>query len=93
LVPKESTSPWCSGPSPDRPAAGSDVDLLIVGSIGLREVVRRLTPAQDVLAREINPVVWTRKELERRRKEKDAFLKRVLTGPTILVTGEAPGGE
>jgi predicted nucleotidyltransferase len=77
----------------DRPATGSDVDLLIVGSIGLREAVRRLTPAQDVLAREINPVMWTRKELERRRKEKDPFLKRVLTGPTIPVTGEAPDGE
>ena len=71
--------------------AGSDVDIVVVGSLGLREAVRRLGPAHDVLAREINPNVWTRLEFDRRRSENDPFLSRVLAAPTIAVIGEVPG--
>jgi predicted nucleotidyltransferase len=72
------------------PRAGSDVDLLIVGTIGLREAVRRLAPVRDILDRVINPVVWTRAEFDRRRQRDDAFLTRVLEGPLIPVVGEVP---
>jgi DNA-binding transcriptional ArsR family regulator len=72
------------------PKAGSDVDLLVVGSIGLREAVRRLRPAQDTLGREIVPLVWTRAEFERRRRAGDAFLSRILAGPIIPVAGSIP---
>ena len=75
------------------PRAGSDIDLLVVGSVGLREVVRRLTAAQDVLGREISPNVWTRREFERRRQQNDPFLSRVLSGPTIPVVGAVAVGE
>jgi DNA-binding transcriptional ArsR family regulator len=75
------------------PRAGSDVDLLVVGSIGLREAVRRLRPAQDTLGREIVPLVWTRAEFDRRRRQRDPFLARVLAGPTIRVTGSIPAEE
>ena len=71
----------------DRPSAGSDVDLLIVGSIGLREAVRRLGTAQETLGREVSPVVWTRPELERRRDEGDPFLRRMAKGPIIPIVG------
>lgn len=70
--------------------ASSDVDLLVVGSVGLREAARRLRPAHDTLGREINVVVWTVEEFERRRREADPFLTRVLAGPRIEVIGE-PG--
>ena len=73
-----------------RDAAGSDVDLLIVGPIGLREAVARLRPAQDHLGREINPIVWSRAEVERRREAGDPLLRRVLEGPLILVHGDVP---
>lgn len=70
------------------PKPESDVDLLVVGRLGLREAVRRLAPAQDTLGREINPVVWTREELERRRSRRDPFASRVLNGPRLMVIGE-----
>ena len=70
--------------------AGSDVDLLVVGDLGLREVTRRLRPAHDTLGREINPVVWTRAEFDRRRSQRDAFLHRVLSEPVIPVFGQIP---
>lgn len=73
-----------------QPRAGSDVDLLVVGSLGLREAVRRLKPAHDALGREINPSVWTGREFDRRRREHDAFLARVLDAPTIAVIGDLP---
>ena len=71
--------------------AGSDVDLLVVGSLGLREAVRRISRVQDAVGREINPVVWTRAEYERRRAAKDAFLARVMAGPRLPVVGEPDG--
>ena len=72
----------------------SDIDLLVVGSLGLRETVRRLYPAQDQLEREINPVVWTRKEFHRRLTGSDHFLANVLRGPRLMVIGSVvPGAE
>ncbi len=71
--------------------SGSNVDLLVVGSAGLRQVVRRLSPVQETLGREVNPVVWTRVEFERRRSAKDAFLSRVMAGPRLPVVGDADG--
>ncbi|MBI4520878.1 MAG: toxin-antitoxin system toxin subunit [Gemmatimonadetes bacterium] len=73
------------------PRAGSDVDVLIVGSLGLREAVRRLRAAQDVLGREITPNVWTRPEFDRRHKEADPFLLRILESPLLPVSGAIPG--
>ena len=71
--------------------AGSDVDLLVVGSAGLREVVRRVARVQEQVGREVNPVVWTRAEFARRRSAKDAFLARVMAGPRLRVVGDADG--
>jgi predicted nucleotidyltransferase len=73
--------------------AASDVDLLIVGELGLREAVRRLAPAHDRLGREINPVVWSRAEYDRRRAQGDHFLATVLAGPRAVVAGELGDAE
>ncbi len=73
------------------PKAGSDIDMLIVGSLGLREAVRRLQPAQDALGREINPNVWTRSEYDRRARKNDPFLSRVLAGPTVAPRSQVLG--
>lgn len=70
--------------------AGSDIDVLVVGSLGLREAVRRLSAAHDVLGREINPSVWTRSEFDRRRDEGNPFLNRVLDGATVPIVGAPP---
>ncbi len=66
----------------------SDVDVLIVGDLGLREAVRRLAAAQERLGREINPVVWTREEFERRQKSGDHFLSRIVAGSRLIIMGE-----
>jgi predicted nucleotidyltransferase len=75
----------------DRPKAASDVDVLVVGTVGLREAVRRLRVAQDTLGREIVPTVWTRQEFDHRRQSRDAFLATVLREPRLEVVGNIPG--
>ena len=40
----------------------SDVDLMVIGSCGLRAVVEAVHPAQDKIGREINPTVYSKTE-------------------------------
>ena len=70
--------------------AGSDVDLLVVGTEGLRGIVGRLRKAQASIPREITPVVWTPDEYAGRRKRGDQFLLRVLSEPRLMVIGADP---
>lgn len=65
--------------------AGSDIDILVVGDIGLRETVRRLAGVHDRLGREVNPVVWTPEEYQQRLDEGDHFLTELLRSPRIMI--------
>ena len=68
--------------------ADSDIDLLVVGDVGLRQVSSRLRGSHERLGREINPVVWTVKEFRERIDRKDPFLTRVLANPRLMVVGD-----
>ena len=69
--------------------ATSDIDLYIVGKAGFGEVVKALHPAQDLLRREINPVIHTPAEVKRLARTKGAFLRDILAKPTLLIRGSA----
>lgn len=45
---------------------GSDVDLLLVGDLGFAEVVKAVHAAQERIGREINPVVMSPEEFQRK---------------------------
>ncbi len=66
----------------------SDVDLLVIGDIGLRAVANLLSGVAEQIGREINPHVLRRAELLKRKGEKDAFLMRVLAAPKLFVLGD-----
>ena len=68
-------------------AAGSDVDLLVIGDVGFTEVARAIYSAQEVLGREINPKVYSKEEWNQMLKNKDAFIKEVLKKPKLFITG------
>lgn len=68
--------------------ASSDVDLLIIGDVGFADVVKALHPAQAVLSREINPVIYSSAEIQKRIKSKDRFIQQILKQDTIPVLGE-----
>lgn len=69
-----------------RETGASDVDLLIVGEAGFAEVVQLLYPAQETLAREVNPKVFTATEFSTKAKT-EPFLRDVLSKPKIFLIG------
>jgi predicted nucleotidyltransferase len=68
--------------------AESDIDLMVVGKAGLREIVGRLSGVTEVLGREIAPHTFSRQELFKRKKARDPFVTRVLTAPKMFVLGD-----
>jgi len=67
--------------------ASSDIDLIIIGTARLFDVVSALVPAQEKLRREINPVVFPAAETRRKLQAEDPFLAGVATGPKLFVIG------
>ena len=67
--------------------AGSDVDLLVVGSASFAQVVEATYAAQAPLGRDINPKVMTPTEWATKRAEGHPFVQELLAKPRILLTG------
>ena len=69
--------------------AHSDVDLMVVGRAGLRELSDRLgSDVVGIVGREVNPVAFTPEEFALRRKNDDHFLTTVLKAPKLFVIGD-----
>ncbi|HEV8131524.1 MAG TPA: nucleotidyltransferase domain-containing protein [Acidobacteriota bacterium] len=67
--------------------AGSDVDLMVIGTISLRQLGKLLSGVATKLGREVNPHVLTPEEFVKRRKARDHFITTVLSQPRLFVTG------
>lgn len=68
-----------------RQTAGSDLDICVLGEVSLLEVVKALSPVQETLQREINPVVMTPQKFSDQSRKKDRFVTRVLSEPILFV--------
>ena len=68
-----------------RANVGSDVDAMLVGNVGFRQIVELLHPTQAQLGREVNPKVMTPAEFTA--QASSAFLHEVLTQPKIFLIG------
>lgn len=67
--------------------AGSDVDLMVVArALTLEKLFARLAPAEEALARKINPTLYTPEEF-RKRVRNNPFVQKVISGPTIPLIG------
>lgn len=66
---------------------GSDVDLMVIGEQAFAEVVKALYPAQEILQREINPVIYNRQEAIQRIESGDLFIRELLAKPKLWVIG------
>lgn len=69
--------------------AHSDVDLMVVGSIGFGDVVLSIQPTQEALGREINPTVLSREEFDKRRTQMDSFVTAIWREPKLWLLGNA----
>lgn len=65
----------------------SDVDLLAVGDATLGDLVPLLRAAERRLGREINPSVYPVAEFRAKLKRGAPFLRRIVAGPKLFVTG------
>lgn len=67
--------------------AYSDVDVLIVGALDFASVVRALHPCQELLGREVNPVVYNSVELKQKIAEGDGFMRELMDQPRLFIQG------
>lgn len=67
--------------------AGSDVDLMVIGEVGLRTLSSWLSGISAEIGREINPHVMNVKEFRKRRSSGEHFLNRVLESPKLFIIG------
>jgi predicted nucleotidyltransferase len=65
----------------------SDIDLMIVGSVGLSELVPMLRRAERTLGRPLNPTVFSSREFARKVRGEDHFLSTVLHDAKLFVKG------
>jgi predicted nucleotidyltransferase len=66
----------------------SDIDLMVVGKISFGDVVSLLSPVEEKLGREVNPVVYPVAEFKRKLKEDHHFVKTVLEDEKVFVIGD-----
>lgn len=67
--------------------AESDIDLLLVGDLKLREAAALLGPVSREFGRELNPVIYPPAEFKSRAQEGHHFITEVLKGDKIFLVG------
>jgi predicted nucleotidyltransferase len=68
--------------------ATSDIDLMVVSeSLTYAEIFVALEKLSAKFGRKINPTVYTREEMAKRRREGQAFVTRVLRQPKVWIIG------
>lgn len=67
--------------------AESDIDLMVIGDVSLRELTPGLRQAESELGRQINAVVYSQEEWEDRIRQKNPFVTEVASGKTIPIFG------
>ena len=72
----------------NRARAASDVDLMVIGAVGLRSLSNWLAGASDQIGREINPHTMSVEEFRRRKQKEDHFLSHVLESPKLFIVGK-----
>jgi predicted nucleotidyltransferase len=67
----------------------SDVDLIVIGDVTMKDVLARSGKAEAILHREINPMLFTLNEFRAKMRGKDHFLTAVVTGEKNFLIGDA----
>lgn len=66
----------------------SDVDLMVIGSVGLADLTPALRKAETRLGRDVNATSYSMREFRSKAAAKDHFLSEVLRGPKQFVKGD-----
>lgn len=68
--------------------AGSDVDLMVLGTASFADLARVLAAAQSELSREVNSTLMTRREFADKLAARDGFACSVMKGEKLWLKGE-----
>ena len=68
--------------------AGSDIDLMVIGAVGLRKLASRLADGTAKLGREINPHVMTLEEYLSRCSAGEHFICSVIGTERHMIVGD-----
>ena len=66
----------------------SDIDLMVIGNLGLRNVVSLLSGISEKTGREINPHVLGTTDLKKRIESKDHFITNLINSKKLFIIGE-----
>jgi len=66
----------------------SDIDIMVVGDINEDALIEKISKLESKFEREINYHIYSEKEFEERKKEKDSFISKILLRPIILLIGK-----
>ncbi len=67
---------------------GSDVDLMVIGRLGLAELALALKTAEEKLLRPVNPSIYTPEEVAKKISERHHFLITVSSREKLFVVGD-----
>lgn len=65
----------------------SDVDLFIIGNVDENKLISKIDRIEKNLKRDINYSLYSKKDYEKKKKEKDGFIEDVIEGPKIFLIG------
>ena len=68
--------------------AASDVDLMIIGKVGLADISQALRRVEKRLSRAVNPTLYTREEFATKLRAGDHFLTSILDGVRLFILGD-----
>jgi len=68
--------------------AESDIDLFVVGEVGLKQLSKLLSPIAKQLQREINPVIYPKAEFIIKVRKKDHFVTSVMHSRKLWLVGD-----
>lgn len=68
--------------------ASSDIDLMVLGDVGLRQLTGMLSGLSDKLNREINPHNMSVQNFFIRKKDGDPFVNRICEDPMLFLIGD-----
>jgi predicted nucleotidyltransferase len=68
--------------------ASSDVDVMVIGRVGLADIAPALRQAEKHLNRPVNPTVYSREEFATKLTAKHTFLHAVLDRAKLFILGD-----
>lgn len=66
----------------------SDIDLIVIGDIGLRTLSSKFRELTEQMQREINPHIYSRKTWKEKLKKRDHFIKSVMSEKKVFLIGD-----